>query len=149
MILNNTGAVALSGTGARTLTLTGSDTSGDTLAAVLGDNGGATALTKTGAGTWILTGNNTNSGAVTIAAGELQVGAGGRSGSIGSGNIVDHGSLDFNIAGTVTNGTVSGTGSVTMEGGGTVICPATTPIRAAPPSTTAHCKLATAEPPAH
>ena len=122
LTLNNSGTIALSGTGTRTLSLTGSDTSGDTLAAVLGDNGGQTAITKNGAGTWILTGNNTNSGLVTINAGTLQVGTGG-SGSIGSGNIVDQGILDFNIAGTVTNGTASGSGSVIVDGTGTVILP--------------------------
>ena len=78
--LTNTGAIVLSGgASARTLTLTGTDTSGDTLAAVLG---GATAITKSGPGEWILTGNNTNTGTVTINEGELMVGAGG-TGAIG------------------------------------------------------------------
>ena len=127
LTLNNPGSVALSGSGARTLVLAdgvqvGSTPAVDTLAAVLGDNGGKTAITKSGAGTWILTGNNTNSGTVTITPGMLQVGAGG-SGSLGSGNIVDNGSLDFNIAGTLTNGTVSGSGSVIVDGPGTVVLP--------------------------
>ena len=120
--LTSSGAVAFSGTGARTLSLTGIGTSGDTLAAVLGDNGGATALTKNGAGTWILTGNNTNSGTVTINQGTLQVGAGG-SGALGSGNITDQGVLDFNIAGTVTNGIISGSGSVIVDGSSKVVLP--------------------------
>ena len=94
----------------------------DTLAAAIGDNGGATALTKSGAGTWILTGNNTNSGTVTISGGTLQVGAGG-SGSLGGGNIVNNGVLDFNIAGTVTNATISGNGQVIVDGSSTVVLP--------------------------
>ena len=121
--LTNAGSVALSGAGARTLTLIGTDTDDNTLAAVLSDNGGATSLAKSGAGKWVLTGNNTNSGAVTIAAGTLQVGNGGASGAIGSGNITDNGSLMFNTSGTVTNGTIVGTGSVTVDGGGTIILP--------------------------
>ena len=52
----------------------------------------------------------------------LQVGAGGASGSLGSGNIVNNGNLDFNRTGTLTvSGAISGTGSVTNDGTGTVI----------------------------
>jgi autotransporter-associated beta strand protein len=121
--LNNSGAVALNGVGARALTLTGADVNDNTLAAALGNNGGATSLTKSGAGKWVLTADNTKSGVTTIAAGTLQVGAGGASGSVGTGNIVNNGSLIFNRSGTVTNGIVSGTGSVTLDGSGTVILP--------------------------
>jgi autotransporter-associated beta strand protein len=124
LALNNSGAIALSGTGARTLTLRGTEASGGTiLAASLGDNGGATALTKADAGTWVVTGNNTNSGTVTIIGGTLQVGVGGADGSLGSGNIVDNGTLTFNTTTTLTNGTVNGTGAVDLEGTGTVILP--------------------------
>jgi autotransporter-associated beta strand protein len=121
--LNNSGSIALSGNGNRVLTLTGTDAEANTLAAVLGDNGGTTALAKTGAGKWILSGNNTNSGTVTISAGTLQVGAGGASGTLGTGSIVDNGRLNFNVSGTLTVGTVSGTGSVTNNGSGTVVLP--------------------------
>jgi fibronectin-binding autotransporter adhesin len=119
LTLNNPGAIGLIGSGARTLTLEGDDLSGDTLAAVLG---GATAITKSGPGEWILTGNSTNTGTVTINEGELMVGAGG-SGAIGSGNIVDNGTLDFNIAGTLTNVLISGSGQVILDGPGTVVLP--------------------------
>lgn len=119
--LNNTGAIALTGTGARTLTLTGSVADTNTLAASLGDNGGATALTKNGPGIWILTANNTNSGVTTIANGELVVGTGGANGSLGTGNVVDNGALDFNVSSTLTVGAISGTGSVTNDGTGTII----------------------------
>jgi autotransporter-associated beta strand protein len=124
VILNNAGSVALSGTGARTLTLRSVGV--DELAAKLGDNGGATAITKSGAGTWVVTANNTNSGAVTITGGTLQVGNGGATGAVGSGNITINpaGSvLAFNRSGTLTNGVVSGVGSVTVDGGGTVVLP--------------------------
>ncbi len=111
----------MNGTGARTLTLTG--TGSDELDATIGDNGGATSLAKGGSGTWVLAGNNTNSGTVTISAGMLQVGNGGAIGSVGSGNIVDNGTLDFNTSSTLTNGTVTGTGGVTVDGGGKIILP--------------------------
>lgn len=120
--LNNSGALGYGGIGPRTLTLTGVDTNDNTLAGALGDNGGATALTKSGAGKWILTGTNTYSGVTTIAAGMLQIGAGGDSGSPGTGNIIDNGALVFKRAGTLTvTGAISGTGSVTNDGTGTVI----------------------------
>jgi len=121
LVLNNTGAIVMNGTGARILTLTGNGN--DELDATFSDNGGATALSKSGSGTWILTGNNTNSGTVTINAGTLQVGNGGANGSVGSGNIVDNGTLDFDTTRTLTNGIVTGTGRVTVDGGGTIILP--------------------------
>jgi fibronectin-binding autotransporter adhesin len=126
VVLNNTGAAGLSGSGARTLTLTGTDAGGSTLAASLADSGGATALTKSGAGMWIVAGNNAISGPVTINEGTLQVGNGGATGSVGSGSVSLNAvaaSLTYNRTGTVTNGTVSGTGSVTVGGGVTVVLP--------------------------
>jgi autotransporter-associated beta strand protein len=121
--LDNSGSVGFTGTGARTLTLAGADTDTNTLAAALADNGGPTSLTKSGAGTWILTGNNKQSGVTTIANGTLQIGVGGASGAIGSGAVVDNGNLDFNVSSSVTVGAVSGLGSVTTDGSGTVILP--------------------------
>ena len=120
--LTNTGPVAFSGAGARTLTLAGVDTAGDTLAPALADNGGPTAVTKTGVGTWILTGTNTQSGTTTISQGTLQIGNGGSTGSLGTGNVVDNSGLIFNRTGSLTiNTAVTGSGSVTVQGGGTVI----------------------------
>ncbi len=120
--LNNSGSSGYSGNGPRTLTLAGTDTDNNTLAAVLSDNGDATALTKNGAGKWVLTANNMYSGVTTINNGVLQIGAGGASGSPGSGNIVDSGALVFNRSGSLTvNSVISGNGSVTNMGSGTVI----------------------------
>ena len=120
--LTNSGPVAFSGAGPRTLTLAGIDTVGDTLATALADNGGPTAVTKTGVGTWILTGTNSQSGATTISQGTLQIGNGGSTGSLGTGNVVDNGGLIFNRTGSMTiNTPVTGSGSVTVQGGGTVI----------------------------
>lgn len=122
--LKNPGLIAVSGAGARTLTLAGN--AADELDASLSDNGGATALTQTGLGTWIVTGKNAISGLVTINGGILQVGNGGATGSVGSGDVSINpasSALNYNTSGTVTNGTITGTGSLTVDGGGTVVLP--------------------------
>jgi len=125
LVFRNIGSVGLSGSGARVLTLTGSNSDENTIAAAIGDMGGATALLKSGAGRWVLTGDNTYSGGTTISAGTLQVGNGGATGSLGTGNVVNNGTLIFNRSGTITNdGAISGTGSVIKDGPGTLILPA-------------------------
>jgi len=120
--LANAGALGYSGNGPRTLTLSGADANNNTLAAPVANNGGATSLAKSGTGKWVLTGANTYSGVTTIAGGLLQIGAGGGSGSLGSGGIVNNSQLIFNRTGNLTvGGVISGTGAVTNEGTGTLI----------------------------
>ncbi|MGH7978194.1 MAG: beta strand repeat-containing protein, partial [Limisphaerales bacterium] len=118
--LDNSGPIALSASGARALTLTGINISGDTLAAAIGDNGGPTALNKFGTGTWILTGTNSFSGVTTIENGVLEVGNGGN-GSLGSGSVVDDTALVFDTPNTETVADISGLGSVTNDGPGVII----------------------------
>ena len=79
---SGTGAVNFTGTGtmgfnsnttAKTLTLIGTNTDANTLAAIIGDNTGVTSLTKSGTGTWVITGANTYTGATTISGGTLRL----------------------------------------------------------------------------
>ncbi|PSJ63205.1 autotransporter outer membrane beta-barrel domain-containing protein [Mesorhizobium soli] len=85
-----------------------------------GPVGGGGALTKSGTGILVLTGDATHTGGTTIAAGTLQVGNGGTSGSI-IGNIVDNGALIFNRSNALLfAGSVSGTGTLTQNGAGTL-----------------------------
>ena len=120
--LTNSGSVALSGTGARVLTLTGTSTDTNTFAGALGDNGGATELAKSGTDLWALTGTNSYSGITHIASGTLQVGIGGTNGTLGSGNVIDSGSLVFNRSDALTNSDViSDVGSVSISNGTVVL----------------------------
>lgn len=84
-------------------------------------NGGG-AVSKTTSGTLTLLGTNTYTGATTISAGTLQVGNGGTSGTLGSGNVIDNATLAFNRSDllTVTNN-VSGSGVVNQTGSGTTV----------------------------
>lgn len=83
---NNTGAMGFSSSTAdKTLTLTGSNTGANTLAAIIGDNlttvtvgdqditTGVTSLTKSGTGTWVLSGANTYTGGTVINGGTLRL----------------------------------------------------------------------------
>jgi fibronectin-binding autotransporter adhesin len=79
---------------------------------------GSGSTTIEGGGTVTLSGANTYSGGTTISAGTLQVANGG---SLGSGAIADNASLVFNRSDTTTIvNSISGSGTVIMEGGGTV-----------------------------
>ena len=128
---SGTGALVFTGAGsmgfdglnvARTLTLRGSNTGDNTISAVIGNQGGSTSLTKADAGKWVLSGDNTYSGLTTISAGTLQVGTGGVSGSLGSGNVTNNGALVVNRSDSLSlRQTISGGGTFTQAGGGTTI----------------------------
>ena len=82
-----------------------------------GDITGSGSLTKQGSGKVILSGTNSYSGGTTISTGTLQ----GSTSSV-KGNIFDNGSLIFdqNFNGTCP-GDITGSGSLTKQGSGTVI----------------------------
>jgi fibronectin-binding autotransporter adhesin len=129
LVFNNTGSLGMNGNGPRTLTLTGSSIFGDTIASVIVNHPAGTSLTKNGSGVWVLTGNNTYAGGTAILGGGLQVGTGpfgvgGPSGTVGSGNIstATGTGIDFDRTGTLTvSGAISGGGTVTLDGTGTII----------------------------
>ena len=82
---------------------------------------GSGGLTQAGTGTTILTAANSYSGGTTIAAGTLQLGNGGTSGSI-LGNVTDNGTLAFDRSDTVSfPGVISGSGGLAQAGTGTTI----------------------------
>ncbi len=77
-------------------------------------------LVKLGANTLTLTGDNTYAGGTEIHNGILQIGNGGTSGAIGSGNVINNGSLVIYRSDAVAiPGDISGTGTLTNRGTGT------------------------------
>ena len=82
---------------------------------------GTGTLTQSGTGTLTLSGANTYNGVTTISAGSLQIGAGGTTGSLGSGSVTDNAALVFDLSSAVmVANVVSGTGSLAQSGTGTL-----------------------------
>jgi autotransporter-associated beta strand protein len=83
--------VSASTAGAKTLTLTGTNTGANTIGGVISDGSGTVGISKTGAGTWILTAANTYTGATVVTAGILRadnnVGLPGTSSTGGGSNL--------------------------------------------------------------
>jgi fibronectin-binding autotransporter adhesin len=76
-------------------------------------------ITKTGAGIWTLIGDNTYTGTTTISGGALKIGAGGNTGSLGTGDVTDNASLIFNrYDNVVCPNSISGSGSLAQAGEG-------------------------------
>lgn len=116
----STGTVGTTGTGPRTLTLSGTNAGDNTLAAVVPNQGAnATSLAKNGSGTWVVSGNNSFTGAVTISVGTLKLGAAGGASNTplgttaGSTAVSSGASLDLNgfTLGTAEALSITGTGA--------------------------------------
>ena len=76
-------------------------------------------VVEVGPGNVILTGDNTYSGGTFIEDATLQIGNGGSTGSIGSGKVIDDGTLAFDQLGShVIANAISGPGGVSFSGGG-------------------------------
>ena len=82
---------------------------------------GAWRIVKNGTGTLTLAGTNSYQGGTTIAAGTLQLGNGGTTGSV-LGNVLNNGTLAFNRSNSYQfDGAISGTGAVQQSGTGTTM----------------------------
>ena len=116
-----TGGTALtigsSTAGAKTLTLTGTNTGANTLGGVIGNGSGTVAVTKSNTGAWTLTGANTYSGVTTISGGTLTLS--GVNGSIGGSPVtVAGGTLTVSNTAAANHGDrLSGSEAFSMKGG--------------------------------
>ena len=83
---------------------------------------GEGAVRQAGTGTTILAADNSYSGGTLIAAGTLQVGNGGTTGTLGSGPVVDDGVLAISRSGSFeVPGAITGTGRLDQRGPGTTV----------------------------
>ena len=117
----NSPSNALTGTSpTRTLTLGGTNTSANTISGVIQNNQiagnptAAVAVTKTGIGSWTLAGPNTYTGATTVSAGTLALGA---SNVMPNTSAVSVGSATLAIGASFSDtlGTLDATGSATLN----------------------------------
>ena len=113
---------SLAGAGAVSLAagdlVVGRDGTSTTFSGIISGSGN---VTKLGAGTLTLSGTNTFSGTTRITAGNLQIGNGGTTGTLGSGAVIDNATLTAALsdAASLTN-SISGSGALTMNGTGTL-----------------------------
>jgi fibronectin-binding autotransporter adhesin len=108
-------------TGAKTITLTGSNTNPNTIESQLLDQSGVTTLVKNGAGKWVLNGALSYSGTTSVNNGTLRVEATDSNTTSGAVTIGASGTVEL-VTNTLAssgagNGEVLGTGNVTCNGG--------------------------------
>ena len=113
----------------------------------IGDGGQGYGLTKVGAGsTLVLSGSNTYTGPTAVTAGTLDIGSGGAGEFLASPTIADSGSLIFNHSDSLTYvGVISGSGSLTKQGGGTLTLTGTNTYTGTTTLTTGSVNLGVAE----
>ncbi len=131
-----TGIFTNAGTGAKNLTLGGTNANGNQIQSVLSDGGGTLSLIKNNAGTWQLTAVNTFSGNASVNQGVLSVSSIADSGvasALGAGSVINLGSaaqigtLVYTGTGDSTNRLVSlaststGGGTITSSGTGALV----------------------------
>ena len=119
VLFTNTGAVAYTGTanGNRSITLSGTNTGANTLAASIADNGsGLVSVNKSGPGTWVLTHpDNTYTGNTAVTGGTLRV-----SGSISNSAVTVSGTgtiLASGATGTIGKGVTISNSAILAPGG--------------------------------
>lgn len=127
--INLTGSGTLNASGSGTLTLSGGITGTQNLILTgtgTGIESGAIAtttgnVTKDGVGTWRLSGTNTYSGITTINNGILQIGNAGTTGTLGTGDVTNNATLQFNRTNAITvNNIIHGAGTLIQAGTNTL-----------------------------
>jgi len=119
--LSGSGTVTSNVAGAVTRSI-GANNQSSTFSGTIQSGSGTVGVTKIDSGTLTLSGNNTYSGTTAIDAGILQIGNGGSGGTLGTGQVIDNGMLEFYRSNTLTvNNVISGSGGVRQDGAGTLI----------------------------
>jgi len=122
--LDGSGSIIRGTTQNGSLTMGVANTSGSHTGAITVANG-TTSLVKQGTGLQVLAGNNTYSGTTTIDGGTLQVGNGGITGTLGTGDITNNANLIFDrslLSGSLTmSQNLGGTGDLTIRQSGGLI----------------------------
>jgi autotransporter-associated beta strand protein len=90
--------VSASSVGAKTLTLTGTNTGANTITGIIGNGSGTVGVAKTGAGTWTISGANTYTGSTDISAGTLTIGNAATFTNTSQITLSGTGRLDVNVA---------------------------------------------------
>ncbi|MFM2221248.1 MAG: hypothetical protein RLZZ553_996 [Verrucomicrobiota bacterium] len=131
----HTGATTISGgsleigSGGSSGTLGGGDVTNDSLLIINRDSAltisnaisGIGTFSQSGTGATTLTGTNTYSGNTVISAGILEIGSGGTTGTLGSGDVTNNAGLIFNRSDALTvDNVISGTGTLTKNAAGSL-----------------------------
>jgi autotransporter-associated beta strand protein len=104
-----------------TLTLNGSTVTTAENVTISSTLAASSVWSKVGNGQLTLNGVNNTSGGLAIAAGTVRIGSGGTTGSLGSGNVVNSGTVLFDRSDDFTySGPMSGTGSLAKNGNNTL-----------------------------
>jgi fibronectin-binding autotransporter adhesin len=117
---DGTNSTASLGTGAITNNAAIVASFGTNNGSIVADIGGTGTITKTGAGNVSLSGTNTYSGLTTVNGGTLQIGAGGITGSLGTGSVTlaNNATLAFNRSDIITvMNPIGGQGGLLKIGG--------------------------------
>lgn len=99
------------------------NSSGDYLFQGGGSLNGSTGITKSGSGKLTIAnaGPNNITGTITINGGSIEVGNGGTDGGLGSGAVVNNGTLIYNKSDLVDPGVITGTGALIQRGTGNIV----------------------------
>ena len=114
---------AASGSGTKTIFLTGSNTQNNLIAGKIPNPAtGTIGVFKSGTGKWLLTGDNTFTGSTTASQGVLQIGNGGITGSLASTSIMINDTLIVDRSNQMSiAGTISGTGKFIKKSAGKLL----------------------------
>jgi fibronectin-binding autotransporter adhesin len=119
--LSGAGMVSNSNPTTLSILTAGGDNSSQTFSGTLQDGGGSLGLIVAGSGSLMLAGSNVYSGGTTVSGGTLQLGNGTTKNGSVAGDILNNSAILFaNPSAQLYSGVISGSGSLTKNGAGTL-----------------------------